>query len=67
MPANKRLLQAANTYRFRCDAGSSPALFPHGGSEPIVSRLAFDAAAEAQVVGRLEHAGAVNWKNHGTT
>jgi hypothetical protein len=49
---NKRLLQAAYVQRFRFDAGSSPALFPHGGSGPIVSSLAFDAAAEAQVVRR---------------
>ncbi len=47
---NQRLLQAANSYRFRCDAGSSPALFPHGGSGPIVPSLALDAAAEAQDV-----------------
>jgi hypothetical protein len=48
--ANKRLLQAADVRRFCFDARSSPALFPHGGSGPIVSSLVFDAAAEAQVV-----------------
>ena len=47
---NKRLLQAARVHRIGFDAGSSPALFPHGGSGPIVSSLAFDAAAEAQGV-----------------
>src|SRR5690606_89997 len=49
--ANKRLLQAA----FRFDARSSPALFPNGGSGPIVSLLAFDAAAEAQGVEALTY------------
>ncbi len=48
---NKRLLQAADSDRFRFDARPSPALFPHGGSGPIISALVFDAAAEAQVVG----------------
>ena len=51
---NKRLLQAADGDRFRFDAGSSPALFPHGGSAPIVPLLAFDAAAEAQDVRQTE-------------
>ncbi len=49
--SNKRLLQAAYVRRFRFDARSWPALFPHEGSGPIVSSAAFDAAAEAQVVG----------------
>jgi hypothetical protein len=53
-PPNKRLLQAAYFRRFRFDAGTSPALFPFWGSGPIVSSLAFNAAAEAHVVGRFE-------------
>src|SRR5690606_16051813 len=50
--ANKRLLQAAYVRRFCFDAGSSPALFPHGGSGSIISLHAFNAAAEAQGVGQ---------------
>ncbi len=37
---------------FASTLGRRPALFPLRGSGPIVSSLAFDAAAEAQVVGQ---------------
>jgi len=50
---NKRPLQAAGVHRFRCDSGSSPALFPRGGSGLLFVRLTFDAAAESRDVVRI--------------
>lgn len=51
---NKRLLQTAQVHRFRFDAGSSPALFPLGGSGPIVSPLKLMRLQKRKVLGGQE-------------